>query len=125
MSETAIIKLLIWQACFDPEPRVSQRTLARQLHVWPSYVCKVQKQAAKGLEALASGRRYTLADFEQARGVTGRMRERQPGASQPALLEPQPSNPYRAIAHARTLREWEQLERRGGGRVLFSVPIQH
>jgi hypothetical protein len=34
---------------------LSQRALARQLGVLPSYVCKVQKQSAKGLEMLTGG----------------------------------------------------------------------
>ena len=46
--ETAVIKLLIWQASFDDGPRPTQRALARLLGVWPSYVCKIQKQAERG-----------------------------------------------------------------------------
>lgn len=73
--ESLIIQHLIWQTVFESGHRSSQRTLARQLHVWPSYVCKVQKQKARGLEALASGRRFTRADLEEARRFTERTRE--------------------------------------------------
>jgi hypothetical protein len=40
------------------------------------------------------------------------------------LAQLQLSNPYRVMAHARTLREWKDLERRGGRRVLFRVPVR-
>jgi hypothetical protein len=68
--ETLVIKLLIWQACFDDGPRPTQRALARILGVWPSYVCKVQRQSAKGLDALASGQRVNFDDLEDARRFT-------------------------------------------------------
>jgi len=63
------MKLLVWQSYFD-RYRPSQRELARQLGVWPSYVCKLQKQSEKGLEALTSGQRATFDDLEQARRFT-------------------------------------------------------
>jgi len=72
--ETAVIKLLIWQACFDDGPRPTQRALARQLGVWPSYVCKIQKQAERGLDALASAERVTLDDLLDARRFTAKLR---------------------------------------------------
>ena len=53
--ETLVIKLLIWQSSFDDKRANSQRSLARQLGVSPSYVCKIQAQAEKGLDALARG----------------------------------------------------------------------
>src|SRR5215467_8860919 len=66
--ETAIIKRLIWQACFDGGERLSQRALARQLGVRPSYVYKVQRKApSEGKDALlADSTRFTLDDLEKA-----------------------------------------------------------
>jgi len=77
--ESGVIKLLIWQSCFDGGPPASQRTLARQLGVYPSYVCKVQRQSAMGLDALASGTRTTFQDLDEARRFTVRLREQEPG----------------------------------------------
>jgi hypothetical protein len=77
--ESRTIKLLIWQSCFEDGPRPSQRALARELRVWPSYVCKVQKQSSKGLDALASGRRVTFDDLAEARRTTERIRQEEPG----------------------------------------------
>jgi len=77
--ESLIIKLLIWQSCVDDKPHPSHRTLARQLGVRPSYVHKVQKQAARGLEVLASGQHATLSDLGEARRFTARLREQEPG----------------------------------------------
>lgn len=73
--ESAIIKLLIWQSYFDGGPRPSQRALARQLGVWPSYVCKVLKQSAAGLDALTRGERATLNELDEARRFTARLKE--------------------------------------------------
>jgi len=60
--ESRVIKLLTWQSHFEGSPcRPSQRALARQLGVCPSYICKIQKQSARGLDALASrGNRATF-----------------------------------------------------------------
>ena len=77
--ESGVIKLLIWQESFAEGPRLSQRVLARQLRVWPSYVCRVQKQAERGLDALGSGPRVTLDDLDDARRFTVRFREQEPG----------------------------------------------
>jgi hypothetical protein len=77
--ESLVIKILIWQFCFDGGPRPSQRVLARQLGVWPSYVCKVQKQSARGLDALARTGPVTLYDLNSARRFTARLREQEPG----------------------------------------------
>jgi len=87
--ETAIIKRLIWQACFDSVPRPSQRALARQLHVWPSYVWKVQRKAlSEGKDALlADSTRFTLDDLEKARSFTAKLRAQEPGLLAPALDE--------------------------------------
>ena len=89
--ETAVIKLLIWQASFARGPRVSQRALAGQLGVWPSYVCKIQKQSARGLDALASGQRGTLDDLENARRFTAKIREREPGLLRPTKFSHSPT----------------------------------
>jgi hypothetical protein len=72
--ESLVIKLLIWQSSLG----ISQRTLARQLGVWPSYICKVQKQPAI-TGALADGHRVTLGDLNAARGFTARLRDTEPG----------------------------------------------
>jgi hypothetical protein len=77
--ESGVIKLLIWQSCFDSGPRPSQRALGRLLGVWPSYVCKIQKQSARGFDALASGNRVTRDDLDKARRFTARLREQEPG----------------------------------------------
>ena len=88
--ETAIIKRLIWQACFDGGEHRSQRALARQLRVWPSYVWKVQRKAlSEGLDALLAngGRRFTLDDLKKARSFTAKLRAQEPGLLAPALDE--------------------------------------
>jgi hypothetical protein len=77
--ESRVIKLLIRQSCFDDGPRPSQRALARQLGVYPSYVCKVQRQSSTGLDALVSGKRVSLDDLSKARRFTARLREQEPG----------------------------------------------
>jgi hypothetical protein len=76
--ESGVITRLIWQSCFDSRQCLSQRALARQIGVCPSYVCKVQKQSAKGLQALASGNRVTLDDLDKARRFTAKVREQEP-----------------------------------------------
>src|SRR5215813_7620959 len=53
--ESFVIKLLIWQSCFDGEPRPSQRTLARELGVSSSYVCEIQARSEEGLDVFAKG----------------------------------------------------------------------
>jgi hypothetical protein len=77
--ESRVIKLLIWQSSFASGLHSSQRTLARQLGVWPSYVCKVQKQADVALEALNTGQRVTLDDLDEARRFTAKLRAQEPG----------------------------------------------
>jgi len=88
-----MIRVFIWQACFDSGPRASQRQLARQLNVWPSYVHKIQKQADRGLQVLLNGGRVTLDDLEEARYFTERLRREEPGE-----LAPAPATAYRAAA---------------------------
>lgn len=109
--ETWLIKLLIWQAYFDPEPRPSQRALARMLGVWPSYVCKVQKRAATaGMDALIrEGRRITLDDLAEARRVTSRLRERAPGLFA-ATSQPRPSSEQRVMTADESIAEqWREV----------------
>lgn len=78
--ETLVIKLLIWQSFFDEgSPRPSQRTLARQLGVSPSYVYKVQAQSDKALCDMTRAGRATLSDLFEARQFTSRLKEREPG----------------------------------------------
>jgi hypothetical protein len=95
--ESAIIKRIIWQSCFDSGPRASQRQLARQLGVWPSFVCKIQKQAGRGLQALVTGQRVTMDDLSAARSFTERLRREEPGllACAPAYGESAIRNPRR------------------------------
>lgn len=75
--ESLIIKLLIWQSCFDGGPRPSQRALTRQLGTRPSYVCKVQRKApTEGMDTLVRrGRHVTLDDLDGARRLTATLRE--------------------------------------------------
>jgi hypothetical protein len=84
--ESLIIKLRTWQAFFGEEPKPSQRALACELGVWPSYVCKVQKQATiMGWDVrIQHGRRVTLDDLEQARQFTAKLREQEPSLLLPA-----------------------------------------
>jgi hypothetical protein len=76
--ESLIIKLLIWQSSIEDKQVHSQRSLARQLGVSPSYVCKIQAQVEKGLDALARGNRVTLDDLYEARRFTAKLRQLQP-----------------------------------------------
>src|SRR5262249_27455120 len=87
--ETAVIKRLIWQAYFEGGKRPSQRALARQFHVWPSYVWKVQRRAlSEGKDVLlANCGRFTLDDLEKARCFTAKLRAQEPGLLAPALEE--------------------------------------
>lgn len=62
-AESLTIRRLIWQSCFDGASWTSQRALARQLGVWPSYVCKVQKQAKRGLGLLTCAMHATAEDL--------------------------------------------------------------
>jgi len=77
--ETSVIKRLVWQERFDGGQHSSQRTLARQLGVQPSYVCRVQKQTAAGLEALTTGPRATLDELADARRFTAKLRTHEQG----------------------------------------------
>jgi len=91
--ETAIIKRLIWQACFDGGERPSQRAMARQLRVCPSYVWKVQRKAlSDGLDALlANDVRVSLDDLAEVRRFTEKVR-----GEAPDILAPAPTNVPRA-----------------------------
>lgn len=75
--ESLVIRLLVWQARFESGPRLSQRALGRLLGVWPSYVCKVVKQATSvGWDArIEYGRRVTLNDLADARRTTAKLRD--------------------------------------------------
>jgi len=80
MREIATIKLLIWQSCFESGQRPSQRSLARQVGVWPSYVHKVMRRATSdGMDAIQRGARVTLGDLNEARRFTAKLREQEPG----------------------------------------------
>ncbi len=147
LSETGIIKLLIWQAYFSDDPRPSQRALARQLRVSQPYVCKVMREAHPvGWDALARGEHATFEELEQARRVTARVREREPDLFTPAPHRSASDEPrvltaderiaetQREVAawkrknpsdgRLRTWQESEELRRRGGRRVLFRVPVR-
>jgi len=71
--ESRVIKLLIWQSYLDDSNSFSQRALARQLGVYPSYLCKVQKQPSGALDAFASGARATLDDYGSPSSWTTRL----------------------------------------------------
>ena len=90
--ETAIIKRLIWQACFNGGKRPSQRALARQLRVSPSYVWKVQRKALReGLDAVvAKGERVGLDDLAEAQRFTEKVRADSPDilVALPAMVVP-------------------------------------
>lgn len=135
--ESRIIKLLVWQAYWASDKRPSERAVARQLGVWPSYVHKLWRCAhTVGSDALLQhGRPVTLDDLMEARDFTATVREQAPELLAPPRrsyageyshvpLPSQPSNPYQAMAHAKTLREWQEVDRRSGRRVLFSVPVR-
>jgi len=86
--ESHVIKLLIWQSCFEGGPRLSQRALARQLGVYPSYVWKIQRQAEGGLDAVAIETRATFDDLDNARRFTAELRTREPGILPPRIVLP-------------------------------------
>jgi hypothetical protein len=65
--ESRIVKLRIWQSCFDDGPHPSQRALGRQLGLYPSYVCKARHQSAGGWDALGSGTSATFDDLDQGK----------------------------------------------------------
>jgi hypothetical protein len=128
--ESLVIKLLIWQSYFDGLP-LSQRSLARRLGVWSSYICKVRKQSEEGLEALTKGRRATFDDLEEARRFTDKIREQESGllARAPQSSHSEKSramNADEAIAGTwRIAREEQGKNRRWSGRrVQFTVPVR-
>jgi hypothetical protein len=114
--ETAIIKRLIWQQCFDSGPHPSQRALGRQLGVRCSYIHKVQKQAhSQGMDAILREGRVILADLEKARQFTAKLREMEPGLLAPAPtrrlyeVEPRVMTVDESIAERRRFaEEWKR-----------------
>jgi len=128
--ESQIIKRLIWQSLFEPAPRQSQRALARQLGVWRSYVDKVQKQAADGLDALASGRRVTFEDLAKARELSDRIKLEEPSSFSSApphlsLDQIRVRTTDESIAERwREVREERRKNPITRRRVLFSVPVR-
>lgn len=136
--ESLNIKLFIWQSCLGEEPKPSQRALARELRVWPSYVHKIQKQATDvGWNArIQHGQRVTIDDLAKAQEFTARLREE-------GLLTPAPRRrlyggelrgeqrlPMSAdevIAEQRRFaEEWKRKNpaRCGERRIAFSVPVR-
>jgi transcriptional regulator with XRE-family HTH domain len=128
-----------WQACSESGPRLSQRTLARQLGVWPSYVCKVQRKAlSEGMDTLARhGQRVTATDLDEARWFTNRIREQEPGLLAPAphrlyegelAASQQPRAMTAEESIAQTWREVAEWKRKhlsyGRRRVAFSVRVR-
>lgn len=136
--ESRLIKLFVWQSFFDPQPRPSQRALARELDVRRSYVFKVQRKAqTEGMDALLRHGRVTLDDLARAREFTARLREEGLLAPAPGLRlyvgeargeQRRPMTADESIAEQRRFaEEWkrEHPARYGGGRrVLFSVPVR-
>jgi hypothetical protein len=76
--EILTIKLWIWQDAFGDGPHLSQRELARQLGVCPSYVHKVQHQRAEAIDALTRDARVTMDDLLAAQRFTAKLREQRP-----------------------------------------------
>lgn len=78
--ESLVIKLLAWQSRFESGTRPSERALARQLGVWPSYVHKLLEKAhSEGMDVLVQhGKHVTLDDLAVARRFTARIKEQQP-----------------------------------------------
>lgn len=74
--ESTVIKLLIWQACFDESPRAMQRTLARLR----SYIHKVQHQRAEAIDALTGAASVTMEDLAAAQRFSAKPREREPNS---------------------------------------------
>jgi hypothetical protein len=117
--ETRVIKLLIWQSCFEGGP--SQRTFARQLGVYSSYVCKVQKQSSRALDAFASGARATLDDLEEARRFTAKLREQEPAPLAPA--QSSHSEKPRAMNTDQAIAEMWRIARQSSGRIHAGVGV--
>jgi hypothetical protein len=138
--ESRIIKLRAWQSRFEDAPRPSERTLSRDLGVWPSYIHKLLEKAHReGMEALLQhGKHVTPDDLAEARRFTARLREQEPGLLAPAPQPRASDEPRYATAediqreaqelirqaHKRnpaaqlhTWPEWQELRRRGGRRV--------
>jgi hypothetical protein len=109
--ESLIIKLLTWQKFFGEEPKRSQRALVSELGVWPSYICKVQKQATSvGWDTpVQCGRQVTLDDLADARRFTTKLRKREPVLLAPTLShrlnEGAPQGEQRGFARAMTADE--------------------
>lgn len=130
--ETAIIKRLIWQQCFDSGPHPSQRVLGRQLGVRCSYIHKVQKQAhSEGMDAILREGRVILADLERARQFTAKIREMEPGllALGPPLRlykgEPRAMTVNEIIAEQKRFAEdWKRRHPDARQRVVFSLRVR-
>lgn len=120
--ETALIKLLIWQRCFSSE-RLSQRAIGRELRVSQPYVCKVMRKAHTfGLDALLrEPGPVPLEQFERARHVSEKLREREPILFTPtrrprASDEPRAMTADESIAERwREVRDWKRKNLRYGG----------
>jgi hypothetical protein len=123
--ETAVIKLLIWQSCFEGAPRPSQRALARKLRVSQPYVFKVMRKAIpEGFQELAKNGPLSMDDLEQARKASTRLREA-------GMIAPEPQRKVtddrkvmttdEAIAEQwRSVNEWKRKNLR---QHLIRVPI--
>jgi AraC-like DNA-binding protein len=146
--ESRIIKLLIRQSRFETGPRPSERTLAQQVRVSPSYIHKLFRKAhSEGMEALLEhGQRVTLDDLSEARRFTEKVRAEASDTLGPAPPSVMP-NEQRAMTmdeiiaqrrrevaelkrrnpsdgQRRTLQEWREYERRRGCRALCRVPVR-
>jgi hypothetical protein len=144
--ESRIIKLRAWQSRFESAPRPSERALARQLGVWPSYIHKLLRKAlSERMEALLEhGEHITLDDLADAQRFTAKVRDAEADILAPVPRSGSANEPRYATAEdiqreaqelirqahkqnpgaqPRTWLEWQELERRGERRVLFSVPV--
>jgi AraC-like DNA-binding protein len=130
--ESRIIKLLVWKSKFDDGPRPSERALARQLGVSPSYIHKLLEKAhSEGMDALLQhGEHVTLNDLANARQFTANVRDVEPDMLAPAAQSTSPYEPSALTAAEsitevwREVGEWKRKNRGHGRRVLFSVPLR-
>ena len=122
--EIQTIKLWIWQNTFGDGPHLSQRELARQLRVRPSYVHKVQHQKAEAIDALTRGPRVTMDDLLGAQRFAVKLSEQEPRLLRAAHSSR--SEKARALTEdeiiAKTWREvndWKRKNSSYGGRGWF------
>jgi hypothetical protein len=110
-SESQAIWWLIWQWTFDPQPKLSGRSLARKLGVWERYVRKVRDKALDQGAARLPAQRTTWEELARARDVTERSREQMPDLFTPASSAP-PESKRRADGPPHVSPEEYERQRR-------------